>query len=127
MEKDFLESFDLPPEVVDAILAEHGKAVQEKDAAMAQLKLEHAVETAVHRHGGRNLKAVTALLDMDGIRGSEDVSAALESALQTLKKENGWLFESPVPPPYARFTGAVQTPAPKATTLAGALRERMKK
>ena len=127
MEKEFLQELGLAPETVDAIMTEHGRAVQEKDAAMAQLRLEHAVETAVHRYGGRNVRAVAALLDMDGIQKSQDVSGALDAALKALKKENGWLFESPAPPPYARFTGAVQTPAPKATTLAGALRERMGK
>lgn len=125
MKREFLESLKigeegLPEEVMEAILGEHGKAVK-------KLQLEHAVETAAAKAGGRNLKAITALLDMDEISESGDMLGAVEQAMQQLKKENGYLFESQTPPPYARFTGARETANNEPQTLAGALRERMKK
>ena len=125
MEREFLESLmvaeqPLPEEVVDAILQQH-------QAEIGRLRLETAVETAVCKAGGRNLKAISALLDLDAIAAGSDTAAALDAALQALKKENGYLFENPTPPPYARFTGSVQPAEQAPTTLAGALRERMKK
>jgi hypothetical protein len=125
MEREFLEGLTveeqpLPGEVVDAILQQH-------QAEIGRLRLESAVETAVYKAGGRNLKAISALLDFDAIAGAEDMTGALDAALQTLKKENGYLFETPTPPPYARFTGAAQPAAQTPVTLAGALRERMKR
>ena len=127
MDKEFLEGLGLAPETVAAILAEQEKGMAAHQAALSQLQLDHAVETAVQRHGGRSLKAITALLDLESIGANEDIPSALDKALQQLKKDAGYLFESATPPPYAPFTGAANTPAPKVTTLAGALRERMKK
>ena len=125
MEREFLEAMvvaeqPLPGEVVDAILQQH-------QAEIGRLRLETAVETAVYKAGGRNLKAISALLDLDAIGAAEDTGTALKEALDTLKKENGYLFDRPTPPPYARFTGSVQPAEQAPTTLAGALRERMKR
>lgn len=127
MDKEYLESFGIATEVAEVILQEHEKTVAEHQKQLQELKLEHTVETAVRSFGGRNLKAVTALLDMAAIGESEDPSAALDAALKELKKENGWLFESAAPPQYAPFTGADTTPGTKPMTLASALRERMRK
>ncbi len=125
MKREFLESLkigeeSLSEEVMEAILQEHGKAVR-------QVQLQGALETAVAKAGGRSLKAITALLDMDAIGASEDVPAALEQAMKQLKKESGYLFETVTPPPYARFTGTRELPGNEPQTLAGALRERMKR
>ena len=118
MDREFLEGLGLEAQAVQAVLDAHGKA-------MAAAKMEHTVQTAVQKAGGRNLKAITALLDLDAIGGSEDVPGALEQALQQLKKDSGYLFEAPTPPPYARFTGAPAPEMAAPTTLAGALREKM--
>jgi len=125
MKREFLENLkigeeSLPEEIMEAILMEHEKAVK-------QAQLQGALETAVVKAGGRNLKAITALLDMQTIGESEDVAGALQEAMKQLKKENSYLFETPAPPPYARFTGTRETAANEPQTLAGALRERMKK
>ena len=127
MDKEFLEGLGISPEAVEAILSKQQEVASAHQAQLSQLQLQHAVESAVHRAGGRNLKAVSALLDLESIGASQDIPAALDKALRQLKQENGYLFESPTPPPYAPFTGGANTPAPKVTTLAGALRERMKK
>ena len=124
MERAFLEGLQvgeqgLPGEVVDAILEQHRREVD-------RLRLEGAVDMAVTKAGGRSLKAITALLDMDAIAASENVQDSLQQALSQLKKESGYLFEEPAPPPYARFTGGAQGGTEQApATLAGALRERM--
>ena len=125
MEREFLEGLGMEPQAVEAVLAEYEKTVQAHQAQLAQLQLQHQVSEAVHAAGGRSVKAISALLDMDAIRGSENAEEALHDAIEALKKESGYLFGGQ-PPRYAPFTGAQEQPA-KATTLAGALRERMKK
>ena len=126
MDKEYLESFGIAPEVAEVILEEHQKVVAEHEKTVKNLKRDHAVAFAVQKAGGRNLKAVTALLDMEAL-GEESFGENLEAALGAMKKENPWLFESPMPPAYAPFTGADAAPARKTMTLALALRERMKK
>ena len=125
MKREFLESIrigedSLPEDVLEAILMEHEKAVK-------QTQLQGALETAIAKAGGRNVKAISALLDLEAIGESEDVAGALQQAMVQLKKDSGYLFETPAPPPYARFTGARETVGNEPQTLAGALRERMKK
>ena len=125
MEREFLESLGMEPQAVEAVLAEHEKSVQEHQAQLAEMALQHQVSEAVHAAGGRSVKAIAALLDMDAIRGSENAEEALHDAIEALKKESGYLFGGQ-PPRYAPFTGTQEQPA-KATTLAGALKERMKR
>ena len=147
MKREFLQNLkvgeqSLPKEVIDAIMAQNGQDIQQAKQAsevweekynqaltchrreLEQLRLESALTAAVTRAGGRSQKAVAALLDMDAITAAQDVDAALDAALQTLRKEQAWLFDSPTPPPYAPFTGAAAPQPQQPVTLAGALRER---
>ena len=126
MDKEFLEGLGMDPQTVEAVLQEHGKVVQAHQTQLAELQLQHQVSEAVHKAGGRSVKAISALLDMDAISQSQNVETALTDALEELKKDSGYLFQSAMPPQYARFTGTQEQPV-KATTLAGALRERMRK
>lgn len=126
MDKEFLEGLGMDPQAVEAVLQEHEKTVQVHQAQLAALQLQHQVSEAVHKAGGRSVKAISALLDMDGIAQSQNVETALTEALEALKKDSGYLFQSPMPPQYARFTGAQELPQ-KANTLAGALKERMRR
>ena len=148
MKREFLQSFKvagepLPKEVIDAIMAENGQDIQQAKQGsqvwedkynqavtahareLAGLRLQSSLEQAVHKAGGRSVKAIAALLDMDAIAASDDVSAALDTAVAELKKDSGYLFEAPTPPPYAPFTGTQAQVASQPATLAGALRERM--
>lgn len=136
MEREFLEQIrvgeqPLPGAVIDSILEKHTqvleKARQTHTQELAQLRLQGALEAAVAKAGGRSVKAIAALLDMDSIGESDDMPKALDTALQALKKDSGYLFEqpAPTPPPYARFTGTDGGRETRPATLAGALRERM--
>ena len=123
MTREFLQSLQvgenpLPEEVVDAIMEK-----------VTDMKLSAALDTAIERAGGRNAKAITALLDMQSLRESPDTAAAIDEALTELKRTCGYLFESPqTPPPYARGTGTQPgEPNPGPATLAGALRERFER
>ena len=151
MKREFLQGLSvneqpLSKEVIDAIMAENGKDIQaakqsskewdekydrvvaEHQQQMADMRFQSALTEAVRIAGGRNEKAIAALLDMEALRASEDHSSALTEALKQLKQENGYLFEQETPPSYARGTGTRQgDDFTQPATLAGALRERMER
>lgn len=151
MKREFLQSLSvndqpLSKEVIDAIMAENGKdiqaarqsskeweekfdrAVAEHQQQMADMRFQSALTEAVRVAGGRNEKAIAALLDVEALRACEDHRSALTDALKQLKQENGYLFEQETPPPYARGTGTRQgDDFTQPATLAGALRERMER
>lgn len=126
MDKEFLEGLGMDAQTVEAVLEEHGKVVRAHQAQLAAATLQRQVSEAVLSAGGRNVKAISALLDLETIGKSENVAATLEEAIADLKKDSGYLFRSAMPPQYAKFTGSQEAPQ-KVSTLAGALRERMKK
>ena len=158
MKREFLQGLqvgDVPlsKEVIDAIMAENGKDIEsvkshyvdyEGAAAqweerynqalnahrqeLAEVVFGHNLEKAILAANGLNAKAITALLDVDTLKTSENQQTALEEALQALKQECSYLFRAETPPPYARGTGAavpeeVKSPA----TLAGALLEKFER
>lgn len=128
MEREFLLQLGLEEEVIDAVLTEHGKTVESFDTQLKQVRFDAMFQNAVQRIGGRNAKAIGALLDLEQLRESEEPEQALETALQELKKENAYLFESALPPRYAPGTGTRQTqPQQENQTLAQALKARFGK
>ena len=154
MKREFLQGLQvgdspLPKEIIDAIMAENGKDIEAVKAhyadydglkqqfdqqvethrrEMSDLIFSHNLENAIHSANGRNAKAITALLDIDALKASENQPAALEEALQNLKQECSYLFQAQTPPPYARDTGA-QVPGTHKSpaTLAGALLEKFER
>ena len=151
MKREFLQELRvgeaaLPKEVIDAIMAENGRdiqthkqaaqqweekynrAVSDHTAQMEKLQFDGYVQNAVQTHRGRSLKAIAALLDMEQLRQANDPMTAVEQAVAKLKEENGYLFETHSPTPYAAATGTAavgQEVFPN--TLAGALKEKFKK
>lgn len=141
MQREFLQALTvgdapLPEALIDTILeqaAQDESAWQQKldqtrsehQAAMAKLQFDTLVKECVTQARGRNVKAITALLDMDALATAADPGQAISQAVNQLKRENSYLFETqPTPPPYAAGTGAQAQQTPHPQTLAGALRER---
>lgn len=145
MKREFLQNLrvgdqPLPKEVIDAIMEENGRDIQaskhwqekynqaaeQHQKELTELAFSGALNQAIVQARGRNAKAITALLDVEVLKGSENQQAAIEQALKDLKKESSYLFEeAETPPPYARGTGTqmrVEMSGP--ATLAGALREK---
>ena len=106
----------------------HDQAVENHKTEMDGIKFQGVLDAAITGAKGKNAKAITALLDVEALRGSEDQAKAINEALENLKKDNGYLFEDDkTPPPYAPNTG-IGTPPPEGpATLAAALRERYSK
>lgn len=75
---------------------------QEKIDGMA---FDGRVKDAITAAKGRNAKAIAALLDVEKLRSSKNQEADIKSALETLKKDNAYLFETDMPPGYAPGTG----------------------
>ena len=107
----------------------HDQAVSDHQKELDGIKFQGVLDNAITAAKGKNAKAITALLDVDALRGSEDQQKAINAALEDLKKESGYLFdEGGTPPPYSRGTGTqVNTPAGEATSLRDALREKYSK
>ena len=151
MKREFLQSLTMgdapmPKEMVDAIMAEHGKDIQaHKQAAqqwedkynqtvtahqqeLARLAFDGIVKDAVNAQRGRNLTAIKALLDLPSLQESPQPTEAVQAAVQALKQEHGYLFETqPAMPPYAPGAGTgVAQAEPSPNTLAGALRAKLK-
>lgn len=145
MKREFLQSLTvegtpLSKEVIDAIMAENGKDIEASKQAgrqweerynqaeaqhekqVKQLQLQSAIDTAVAKAGGRNAKAITALLDPKTLEGQEDLIGAATTAVETLKQEHGYLFYQTTVP-YARGTGK-EMPERTPLSLAEALRQR---
>ena len=133
MNQEFMELLEqLPQEVAEAVLAAHQRALEEKELAAKgweekyqQAQFDAILRQVIQTARGRNDKAITALLDVDAIRGAVDVSAAAKEAVAQLKKEHGYLFEMPGVPGYAAGTGAMDPGgSDEPQSLAAALREK---
>ena len=121
MEKEFLLSFEgLSEETVNAILEENAKEVSAWQDKCRKAEFSNRLATAISAAGGRNHKAIAALLDTDTLLDADD--AAVAQAVEQVKGQCDYLFCASVP--FASGTGAVQTPKEKNGSLADALRER---
>ena len=136
MDKEFLLGLaaEMSEDVIEAILEKAGQenaAWQEKyDQAVAahtRQREEMILEQSITALGGRNQKAIAALLDTQQIFAADDPKQALQEALENLKKDCSYLFESPQIPPFSRSAGTGDREIPTPVTLAGALKARMKK
>ena len=180
MKTEFLQNFkvgdqSLPKEVIDAILAENGRDIEnakkpfsDYEAIKDQLKaakeglkafdgvdvgqlqdkiteltgklsdkdkewqakldgmaFDGRIRDAIAAARGRNAKAISALLDVEALRASKNQEADIKAALEAVKKDNGYLFETETPPPFAGGTGSAPAGGKQApASLAGALHEK---
>ena len=104
----------------------YNQAISDHNQKMADMAFDHALESAITGAKGKSVKAIRAMLDVDTLKGSKNQEADIKAALESLKKDSGYLFDDgKVPPPYAGGTG---TGNPNHTgepmSLAGALREK---
>ena len=83
--KEFLEKLACAPEVAEAI-------DEEVKRRMRSVQREAAVKEAVAAAGGRNLKAIRALLDEDGLDSAQDLEAAAKAAVAAVRRESPYLF-----------------------------------
>lgn len=95
------------------------QAQKDADARVAAVQRDAVIDGAILKARGRNAKAVRALLDMDALAKSTDLSKDVDAALAALAKDNAYLFEDgETPPPYAPGTGTA--PVGKTAKYTGA-------
>lgn len=75
-----------------------------KDTEIANIRAEYAftdsVKEAIRKAGARSEKAVMAMLDLDALKTSKNQQADIAAALDAVKKENDYLFQSAKKPPF---------------------------
>ena len=86
--------------------AKAAQAEQEAQAKVEAIRFDATLEAAITKVGGRNAKAVRAVLDMDALRQSKDAERDIASALDACAKEHEYLFRAANPPVYAAGTGS---------------------
>lgn len=92
------------------------KAMADKEAEhqkqLADMAFDGVLKDAITAAKGRSDKAIRALLDVEALKASKDQTADIKAALEGLKKDSGYLFETDeTPPPYAAGTGTQHPPA----------------
>lgn len=64
------------------------------ETELNKLKLDNAVEVALKDAKAKNIKAVMAMIDMEGVKIGEDGKlSGFNEKLEALKKSDGWMFD----------------------------------
>lgn len=75
--------------------------LKDKDAEYAAKETDRifsdTIKEAIKTAGGRNEKAVMAMLDMDALKASKNQSEDIKKALETVKESDAYLFGSDEP------------------------------
>lgn len=81
-------------------------AIADHEKAMKDREFSDKLTAAIQKAQGKNAKAITALLDVETLKGSKEQDADIIAALEACQKENAYLFGTDnVHPPYAAGTG----------------------
>lgn len=99
---DSLKNFEgVEPEKLNKQIEDLNKALKAKDKEfeekIAGMEFDRTIEAAVTKAGGKNAKAIKALLNMEELKGSKEQTADIEKALDALKESDGYLFKSEEP------------------------------
>lgn len=97
-----LEKFkDVDPAAMQSEIAKLNQQIKDQQAAFdakeADRVFNDAVKSAIKEAGGRNEKAVMAMLDMDALKASKNQTEDIKKALETVKESDAYLFGSDEP------------------------------
>ena len=91
--QDGLKAFgEHKPEDFAAAQQQIAQLQQQMQAQADGFAFDHALDTAILGKQGRSVKAVRALLDVDALKGSKDLTADIAQALEAAAKANPWAF-----------------------------------
>lgn len=92
---------DMKPEEMQATIEKLQQDLKDKDAEYAAKEADRVfnetLKEAIKKAGGRNDKAVMALLDVDALKASKDQTADIKEAIDAAKKSDAYLFGSDEP------------------------------
>ena len=97
-----LEKFkDVDPAAMQSEIENLNKQLKYKDEEYAAKEADRifsdTVKEAIKSAGGRNEKAVMAMLDMEALKASKNQSEDIKKALETVKESDAYLFGSDEP------------------------------
>lgn len=75
-------------------LSAKDKEYAEKEAARA---FDDSLNSAITAAGGKNAKAIRAMLDVDALKASKDQTADIKAAIDAVKKSDAYMFGSNEP------------------------------
>lgn len=84
--KDLQQKLDDANRKMQEMEDNHRKEAEERE-------FNGILQSAIAEAKGKNAKAITALLDMDKLRGSRNQQADIKAALDALRADSGYLFE----------------------------------
>lgn len=92
-----LEKFkDVDPTAMQGEIDKLAQQLKDKDAEYAAKEADRifsdTIKEAIKTAGGRNEKAVMAMLDMDTLKASKNQSEDIKKALDTVKESDAYLF-----------------------------------
>ena len=64
---------------------------------IADMEFNSVLDNAITASGARNAKALKALLDVDALKSSKNQAEDIKSAIDAVKTDNGYLFNSDEP------------------------------
>lgn len=77
---------------------------------IADMEFDYLLEGHIQSAKARNIKAVKAQLDIDALKASKNADADIKAAIEKVKAENDYLFDSDKPAPTISVPGS---PAPQ--------------
>lgn len=97
-----LEKFkDVDPAAMQSEIENLNKQLKDKDEEYAAKEADRifsdTVKEVIKSAGGRNEKAVMAMLDMDALKASKNQSEDIKKALEAVKESDAYLFGSDEP------------------------------
>ena len=88
---------------------ENQTAKQDYEKRISDIQFGHALDSAISAAKAKNVTAVRALIDTEGLKLEDGKIAGLQERLEKIKDENGYLFESDTPTPqFASTTPGAQ-------------------
>lgn len=123
-----LEKFkDVKPEELQATIEKLQDDLKAKDDEYAKKEAERVftdgLKESIQKAGGRNAKAIMAMLDVDSLKDSKNQSDDIKTALDAIKGTDAYLFgaDEPINSPISSTTGTTGDSALAAMRAAAGL------
>lgn len=105
---DGFKDYDQVKGQVEEYKTKYETSKAEFEARIADMQFGSVLESAITEAGGRNAKAIKALLDVDALKASKDQTTDIKLAIESCQKDNGYLFgaNEPINKPVGPTSGA---------------------
>ena len=85
---DGFKDYDQVKAQVEEYKTEYERSKVEYETKITDMQFGAALESAITAAGGRNAKAVKALLDVDALKASKNQEADIKAAIEACQKDN---------------------------------------